>query len=394
MNKGLLRKLLGIFFMSSLIFSSCSPKETAHLDHSVVHPLGFFSVNEQGVVMYMDRLLRFYDFESGEKIILCNLPNCPHEPFHHTLNPDPICLAAIPHGDSFLFATIYDNQVFVFSEAKFNEMTVNRIDLDGNSRELFTTIDWAINITNDIVFKDGFAYITVQEIKFDESGASIGHQRDHAVIGLNLETGEVIQYGEVRDDDHANISSFKQMDDRLYYRHEYLDWEGEFDYSAEDAAEKREKYNRRYFYEIDIETNEERVVMDLREEDRYTFLKHFDQDYLYFLAADKTEVYTLDWELKESEVLFTGEDIDILKSLENGFVYAQHNIYDGELYYFDTESGKTITYERPDEELPINIEYGNRFFFSTKLEDDEHHLVTMNKDDYFAGKTNYTILEQ
>src|SRR5690625_1115488 len=99
MGNYIYRRILVILSMSILFLSSCMSNKKTFEHYSISNPMQLIGVTEQGIVQVIDRLIWFYDFATGEKIIFCNLPNCQHEPFHYSSNPDPTCLAALPSGD-------------------------------------------------------------------------------------------------------------------------------------------------------------------------------------------------------------------------------------------------------------------------------------------------------
>lgn len=381
-----------ILFLSSFVLIACTAKESTHEEHSISSVIYDFSVNEQGVLVVIDEILWFYDFESGEKTIVCNVPNCPHEPFHHTTNPDPICLAALPEEGSFEAVNLYDNDIYIFANEGINETVVYQIDLEGNSRKKLATFDWNINVINDFETFDGVAYFSVMKTLMGEdpiSGVVGSTGYEFAAMSLDLNTGEQALHGEVKDDYLAGIYKFKKVGNKLYYQYHYIDWEGEgeYDFSAEENIADRPI--SMYLYEFDLETDEERILFDLIE--LGDTLYDYDKDRLYFLSEDKTEFFATDWDLSKSEVLFTDEDISVDGELGDGFIYSQHNINDGSYYYYDMQSKKMHSFKRPDVE-PVLFAHNEWIFFHSNFIDGQVDLIGMKRDDFLSGKENQILL--
>lgn len=180
------------------------------------------------------------------------------------------------------------------------------------------------------------------------------------------------------------------MDDQLYYEYNYLDLEGEYDFSKN--IEERDKYYRRYLYEIDISTNEERIILDLVGLDGY--LTGYDEDHLYFITDERTEFTAIDWTFSESEALFTGEFISqIGASLNDGVIFVHEPIFEGPHYYYDFKSKEIQSFTRPDDELPVEITFGDWLFLGANLKDGKVDLVMMSLADYLAGETEYIYLK-
>lgn len=380
--------------LSSLLLFACS-SQTSTGDYSVIKPgtRDQFGANEDGLLYVVDGLIWFHDFETEQQVIACSLPDCDHEPFHHTTNPDPICLATHPIEGLIETVGMYNDDIYMFVRGAFDESTIYQIDLEGSSRRALTSFDWNINdFQNDFEFKDGMAYFPtwrhVMEVR--EGGGYESSGGEEAIISVDLETGEINQYGEVKNSRNPGISDFKKIEDKIYFTYNYLDYEGEFDYF--DESLNRNDYLQYNLHELDINTHEERIVLDLMEFDGSLY--HFDEDYLYILSEDKAEFITLNWDLTESDVLFTGEDIGITASWDDGFIYTQHRLFDGTYYFYDVETGETFDFSRPDDELSGYFEFDGWVYFNANLTEGQTDYVMMNRDDFLAGETDYIYLRE
>lgn len=345
-----------------------------------------YGVNDEGVLINDNGIIWFHDFETGVKVVACNLPDCEHEPYHRTGNPDPICLATHPSEGDIEAVGMYDNKIYMFVLEALRDSTVYQIDLEGSSRTELASFDWGIANMNDFELADGMAYfVATRFITNAEEYRSSA--LEYAVLSIDLDNGEVTQHGQIKDENFGDIRDFKKIDDKLYFYHYYLDYDGEYEFDDEIRSE----YVNWFLNEIDLETNEERRIIDLNGE--YGGLNYYDEDHFYFLTEDKTEFVAMDWDLTESEVLFSGEEIVLSARLSDGFIYIQNQIFDGSFYHYDLETKETTFFTRPDDELPIQSVVGDRLFFKANLENHQADLVMMNQSDFLSGETNYTYLK-
>lgn len=378
-----------ILFVLSFMLIACSTDTSRTSGHSLVRT-GWndpYGVNDQGLVSFNDGLNWFYDFETDEKLILCNLPDCPHEPFHHTRNPDPNCLATHPSDGIVEAVGIYDNDVFMFVNEGFNNSVTYIVDLESNSRKKLTTFDWTLATTNTFLVENDTAYFVARRWVLKE-GEYSGTDMEYGLLSLDLKSGNVNQYGPVLTENYGSVRKFTKIGDKLYFYYYYLDYEGEYDFMA-DGGESNE-YDRHFLYEIDIDTNEMQAIQNVYGTDATLF--HFDKDHLYFLSEDQSEFIATDWDLTESEVLFIGEEIDISANLEEGFIYTQHRNFDGQFYYYDLDSQETHAFTRPSDEISVHLAFDEWLYLYANLANNQADLVMIDREDYFAGETNYIYI--
>lgn len=380
---------LFLVLSSSLLFACTS--ETTTSDYALIRPgiYELFGISEDGVLFVESGTVWFHDFEAEEKVIVCNLPDCDHEPFHHTTNPDPICLATNPVEGHIEAVGMYDDDIYMFVHQGSEESIIYQIDLERSNRKEIASFNWGINdIMNEFVIEDGMAYLPVKRFIVEE-GSYRSSGSEFSFISIDLNTGETTQYGEVKNDNYAGVSNFKKIEDKLYFTYNYLDYEGEFDFFDEEID--RSQYQRHYLYELDINTNEERIALDLTDLDGS--LHHFNEDHLYILSEDQTEITTLDWSLEESDVLLTGEGIGVSAIFNDGIIYTQHRLFDGSFYYYDFKSQETQSFTRPVDEFSAELMYDDWIFFKANFKDSQVDLVMLKFDDYLAGETDYIYLD-
>ncbi|HZK34474.1 MAG TPA: hypothetical protein VFD33_04110 [Bacillota bacterium] len=91
--------LLTIVLLTVFTLSSCKPGHgSLYTEYKWSSQLG---VNQEGFLYVEDHVLWFYDFASGQRVVLCNKPDCQHKPYSSYTNPDPTCNAVLQNRDSF-----------------------------------------------------------------------------------------------------------------------------------------------------------------------------------------------------------------------------------------------------------------------------------------------------
>lgn len=390
MRKRNLLIYLVFIILSSLALFACS-SHVSTSEHSVLRTGAFgghYGINDDGVLIIDDDLVWFHDFETEEKVVVCNLPDCPHEPYDRRSNPDPICLATSPVGGRIETVGIYDGDIYMFVIGESDRTTIYQIDLEGSSRKELARFNTEISMLNNFEIRDGMAYFMTQKYTFDDEAKYAGTQLQYRAMSVDLRSGEVNQYGEVKVENYGDVRRFTKIGDKLYYYFSYHDPVAEED--VPEVIEGVIGEHHHYLYEVDINTNEERIVFDIHGSD--DLLYHFDADHFYFLTEDETEFFKTDWELSESEELFTGESINILVILKDGFIYIDSQDVDDAYYYYNLESKETHSFTRSDNEFNIQTSFDDWVFFGIDREGGPGDLVMMKRDDYFAGETDYIYL--
>lgn len=375
-----------------LFLVSCSNQSEKTATHSIAMPLEQLGISEHGILTVLDDVLWFHDFESGNKIVLCNQPNCTHQPYSWDKNPNPTCHAVLPNSYGFDAVGMYNNHVYIFSGDGLNRTIVYKENLDGTGRESIAEFDWEVYEFGQMIFKDNQAFFIVSQFMLDDEGQPLQEQ-NLVVMSLDLNTGKTTELTEVKHDHYGQMGNLKVYDDRLYYYYVYYD--DEMDWSDEDAIEKADDYIRYFLYEVDLSSQQEKLVMDLGNAEEGIFTD-MDEDHLYFVSSDNTKVTSVSLKDLTSETLFEGVDISLAPKVGDGLLYSQHHIYDGTLYYYDFSTKKSIMIQRPserDETHPI-LTYGDWLITTAKLEDGQYHKVGIKIDEYLDGKSEYNFINK
>src|SRR5690625_3831340 len=384
------RKIQALLMICLCLFLvSCSNKSEQTDHYSIAMPNDQMGISEHGILTVIDDVLWFHDFESGNKIVLCNQPNCTHQPFSWDTNPEPTCNAVLPNGDLFDAVGMYNNHVYIFSGDSLNHTIVYKENLDGSGRENVAEFDWEVYEFGQMIFKNNQAFFIASQSMLDEEGQPLDQERSLVVMSLDLNTGKTTELSELRHDHYGQMGNLKVYDDRIYYYYVYYD--DEMDWLDEEYAEKADEYIHYFLYEVDLSTKEEKLVTDLGNaaEGQFTDM---DENNLYFLSADQSKVSSVSLKDLTSETLFEGSEISLAPKVGEGLLYSQHNIYDGTFYYYDLNTKKSTMIQRPGGETVPLLTYGDWLITTAELEDGQYHNVGIKIEDYLDGKSEYNFM--
>lgn len=367
---------------------SCSNKPEKIATHSIAMPLEQLGISEHGILTVLDHVLWFHDFESGNKIVLCNQPNCTHQPYSWDKNPNPTCHAVLPNRDSFDAVGMYNDHVYIFSGDALNHTIVYKENLDGSGRESIAEFDWEVYKFDRMVFKNNQALFIASQYMLDDEGQP-SQEQNLVVMSLDLDTGKTTELSEMRHDHYGQMLNLKVYDDRLYYSYIYYD--DEMDWGDDDAIEKADDYIHYSLYEVDLSSQQEKMVTELGNAEEGIFTD-MDEDNLYFLSSDQTKVTSVSLKDLTSETLFEGVDISLAPKVGDGLLYSQHHIYDGTFYYYDLNTKKSTTIQRPNGESQPFLTYGDWLITVAELEDGQYQEVGIKIDDYLDGKSEYNFI--
>ena len=381
--------LLSILILFSFTLVSCSPKlDSSSSIYKYASEQGF---SQEGYLYEKGDVLWFYDFESGQRVVLCNKPDCQHRPYSWDKNPDPECNAVLPVAGPFSGFAMHDGFVYMFYHYGLNETVVYRQNPEGDGQKLFAEFGWEIDFTSDIVFKDQMAYFVGKQLYLDEEGFVDPLKLKSTILGLDLQTGKVSELTEVKDDYLHWIIQMQVIDDAVYYNYNYYD--DEMELTEEDFYEANHDYLYSFIYKIDINTGVEEQVFDITE----CFFRYIglDDKYIYLLSEDRSKVYSVNREDNSEKVLFEGESIGHAYKSSHYLIFIKDfSSEDGfDCYFYDLSTGKTTQVSRPDGEVMPDFIYEGWIVFSATLEDGTFTEVFMSIEDYLNGKTDYITIK-
>ncbi|HZK35047.1 MAG TPA: DUF3502 domain-containing protein [Bacillota bacterium] len=385
MRKRILCLLLTLLLILSVV--SCQ-KNNEKDAYSIGSPNHFMGINGEGILHEVDGVLWFYDFDSEHRIVLCNKPDCVHEPYNYKTNTNPTCSAVLPDEGMLSGYGLHNDYLYMFSEYNINYTTVYRQRPDGDGRMKLAELDWGVSNFHDIIFSDNRAYFVGVEYIMDEYGTGSSSDQKLVIINLDLENGNVQELTEVKYDNLCHIGQLYLYGDKLYYEYTYYD-EG-MDFLAENAMNMQFEYENRFLYEIDLLEGKDQVLVNISEqEDTYIGL---DSKYIYYQSEDRTKIYSVSMKDSSEKILFEGEDVRSF-FLGDTIIFDQNNSFPEPVYICDLTTGKTLELHRTfDETFPFLI-YKDLYFILAQLADGEYHVVCISKDDYIEENDNYIIFD-
>ena len=346
------------------------------------------ALSQEGFLYLQDDVLHFYDFISGRRTVLCNKPNCLHQPFSSITNPDPECNAVSPNGDMIVGFGMHNAYVYTFISSSINETTIYRQKPNGDGREFLTSFDWDLDLANNIIFKDNKAYFIGVTYILDEKGASSSNNQISIVLSVDLINGGVNQLTEPKQDNISSMVSLEMIDDKLYYYYVYYD-EG-MDFLADNVSEQISMYINTILYEVDIATATEKQLLNVTEDVNDIHIGLNNKAFIFF-NKKISQVYSVDRKDSTKAPLIEGENIDFARYLNDYIVYSQGEDY-SVLYFYDLPTGKIKKVNRPVGETVPTYIYDNWIFYGATLEDGTHARVFMPIEDYLDGNTDYITI--
>ena len=378
--------LLTIVLSTVFTLSSCKPGHgSLYTEYKWSSQLG---VNQEGFLYVEDHVLWFYDFASGQRVVLCNKPDCQHKPYSSYTNPDPECNAVLQNRDSFDGFAMHNDYVYIFCRSSINKTTLYRQKPDGDGREILTEFDWEIDPFNDIIFRDNMAYLVGVQYILDELGFGSSGNQISIVLSVDLQTGKVKELTEVKHNNSSRMQNLQVIDGNLLYDYEYYD-EG-MDFLADNVIELIDKCRNYFVYEVDIATGTERQLLDLS--DHKDIYLGVDDKCFYFQSEDRLKVYSVDREDSTEKVLFEGED-KLYCQKSGDYLFMRQGDDISTVYCYDLLTGKTMKINRTEKDGLPNIIYDRKWFYTYTNEDGSFSFVYMKEEDYLNGKTDYITIK-
>ena len=366
---GLLTTIAPIIVLFILVFlTSCSNEFDSSYS---IYFLGY-GFKSGGFLYLQDDVLHFYDFISGRRTVLCNKPNCLHQPFSSITNPDPECNAVSPNGDMIVGFGMHNAYVYTFISSSINETTIYRQKPNGDGREFLTSFDWDLDLANNIIFKDNKAYFIGVTYILDEKGAGSSNNQISIVLSVDLINGGVNQLTEPKQDNISSMVSLEMIDDKLYYYYVYYD-EG-MDFLADNVSEQISMYINTILYEVDIATATEKQLLNVTEDVNDIHIGLNNKAFIFF-NKKISQVYSVDRKDSTKAPLIEGENIDFARYLNDYIVYSQGEDY-SVLYFYDLPTGK-IKVNDPWVKQSQHI-FINWIFFGATLKDSTFTSIYAN----------------
>lgn len=172
----------------------CNKKQSNNNDTAVTYEGSAYG--ENGMIIYEDGLLAYYDYKTGERSVVCSRPECSHQKYDSQTNPNPSCAAVPPKNTTFEAGVIVNNYLYMFVlPSEINKMDIYKSDLDGENRIKAGQVNCGGIIDKAIVYKNLFVFTGKELVKKDnEDELSVSTIQIKYFTGIiDINTLELVQ---------------------------------------------------------------------------------------------------------------------------------------------------------------------------------------------------------
>ncbi|MCR4992286.1 MAG: hypothetical protein K6A45_04505 [Lachnospiraceae bacterium] len=373
--------------------------EGADENDLVLTDWGHSSYTAKGMCYISEGIAHFFDAETGNDIVLCSKPNCPHK--RTTINTTIVCDAYLGFDASAPLMTkdgIYYITTREEDAGKWDGKYVVRNDLDGRNRKELTKLEGVQSIICS-EFDNGYlaaCYMNGMDLDkkeyYDDGAFSYGNKekRESGVYLVNTVTGDIEFVDSFSEYYDSYCWKCAFYNDKLYYANSYKlkainysDYENPDDY-----------YNAAYentvieLYEYDIKTKTGKKIWEGRNFEDVKFIGYG------YIAIDTG---------KETVFMKGGQEIARYSSeelLPAGCeqMYSNKYVYEDVIYMVNWDEGKvwskdfetgTVRYIA-DGKLNgkgiqrINAVIGNWIYYTQESDGKLRYCVT-EKEDFLSG---------
>lgn len=348
----------------------------------------------QGIIQIDNGPIRFTSADSGESVVLCDKPDCRHEPPSRN-NPNPSCLAQILGVRTFV---IYQGRQLFICDTDGSPMTVSvyTADVNGTNRKMLTQLENVQFIRHVMIQGDTLAIAYTNNYTRDEIGLLEPLKKPEVGLAVvNLSTGRTdmlqIKSGYAADIKLLSMESglvtycFKAQDEEMSNREAYVK-------GGEELAQWLEQvsaHTTHTLYSYNISTRKETIVLQYKDGPdlqgvigSYAVGSHIGGNELRLVPLDGGESFIF---AKPTAGQLNG--ILTIRGIEDGVVYySDYNYQDGMLryYQYDPIKGRSVCLNKNKDTsfvvtaiLP-DIVYGS-------LQSDELFYAALSKQDFLNG---------
>lgn len=276
---------------------------------------------ERGIYVGEDQLLHYYDIHKQEEMVLCNKPDCQHEPYDDETNRDPTCEAALNESmANFCYPLLSGNDVYLVGSHNLSSSDLYRQSITGGNREKIGTFPYAIQQGAQCYVRNHTAYIlaSIPIVREDKIGGVGSNQSQQVFIELDLTTAAYKVISKEHDAEWQGLNLVGINGKEIYYQFSY----------SEKQKKMSDYKNARSFdsvYTYDMDTGKTTEVLSARESNGYDIIGLFDGKICVCQKEAKTVcVYEADkkkmekiYQSKEKEASFLSTSKYLFK-IENG----------------------------------------------------------------------------
>jgi len=324
---------------------------TAHMSLTTTY-------TKDGILMYTNGPLRFASAESGETFILCDKPDCPHEP-QSILNPNPTCLAQVSLLHS---AVLWNNRQILICRMEDNPLlglVIYQADINGHNRRKIAEIPDADTMTEAVLYGDLLVMTCMSRFYMDDMKMIAKKQNETAsIVILDLSSGET-----------RTASTIEA--ETAFYGHPYVD-------------------AGKVYYAVNLGTTAHARVYDIETRTETQFgpsynpmrtLVNFADGY--FVMADEEEIRLLSY-TGGGEIVTTAQDcaesMSMLPYASADSIYLSAWVGNGNVYYkYDGKGLARIN------ETPVNLNtlfIFDKIVFVSGYKSGEFFHGAISRDDY------------
>lgn len=375
--------VIGLIVGGVLLFqnrNSGAPDGAARLYHQF--PSTKFATENGLYYSNTSGFLRFYDFASGEDVLVCNKPNCKHQIWYDTTPEERRC-NAYPAG---ITGFIANDQLYIMEkDENLTHMILIRSALDRSGQVQVAEIESDIMLS--MVVKDNMLYLPCIKMvtEIGEDGMPIGTgENDTWMYTINLESGEMTEAIPTRRNYVAELRAIGVEGDIIYLSYGYSEQKNE-----SNSFDPTHYHSELYIYNMETgEYQEWPVELD----DTMIFDRVIGQKLIACKYIDKDEtrqVYEIDLETGETKEI--GVSQGTLDYLDGDLFLATEDGYDR----YDMETGEKEKMEMSSlSGFYIFLDAGNYIYGSkSNAEKEFSDLVLISKEDFYHNNPNYIYLK-
>ena len=356
--------MIMLIIVIAITLSGC--RKTGNSNNDTIITNGWNSYSENGMIIYEDGLLAYYDYKTGERSVMCSRPDCTHQKYNSETNPDPSCAAVPPVQTIFQTSVIINGHLYMFVlPSGINIMDVYRSDLDGENRIKIGQINCGGIADKAIVYNDFFVFtgeIFVEKENSDVLSGSAFQTRYFVGI-IDINTLKFVYQDEF--EKKRTLQYYYAYDNILYYY--FMD---------EDIYEIR-RVNLSDFTALEpislpVKNNQEKVFCVM------------DKGFMYYVTDNQSQtsadIRRIDLITMKDEVF--ASSIDIWKGTLLGindnyfFIHCYEKIDEGEIWKYIIYDSDTRTVNECD------------MFYSGVQTGLVVHLININKEYILLYKVN------
>lgn len=397
-NRKFIILLLAVIVIFSVVFLVVFKKKREDFTGKVKVDL-FASYSDLGIInLNEENLLQFRDAASGEKIVLCDKPNCKHD------NNE--CNALFKDYYVHLSA-IYNDKLYIVMQGEDFNSILYEADVNGSNRKEILSLG-KVDFSSKSLFLDNYLLMEYR-IGYDLENVDSGEMRklEKPISGLaiiNIKKQEVDYIPEKVEYD-GGITKIHMYEDKVYYEYVFMDVEYDFmdhenidfDYLADHT------FHRIYSY--DVKTGTESIVYEGQD----IFVEEFNENYAFLTKTKENEnIYALNLSNQKEELIIEenlydyccvdGERIVYLGYPQNDAeaVEAEEDLY-SHFYYYDMVSKESYYIGSSNRNKIDTIEmflgdYAYLYYLLTDGEEmNEIGDGCITKDDFYKGNFDKVI---